>query len=332
MSGEWSPTCSLPSGLVVPVRVDRSGREGPTRRQASGPRWRRTSPGRYVPAHVDSERIVEQHILEQASRLPGYGAITGWASLRWQGAAYFDGRDSVGDRLLPVPLTIGEHMIRGDDSVTIRRGQLGKHERQEVRGIWCTTWQRALFDEIVRRGSLRPGVVAADMTWAARLGSPAEFWRYLDQVRPRNGVVLGRAVATLTRPTSWSPQEVSMRLCWVLDAGLPEPLGNVPVFDLAGNLLGIPDLFDEQAGVVGEYQGAVHRDPGRHRRDVERAERFRDHGLEYFEVVGGQLHEVKTAGRMRRVRSRARFLPPEERSWTLAQPAWWVARQAAVAS
>jgi hypothetical protein len=277
-----------------------------------------------VPDWVD-QRVVEQRILEQATRMPGYGAVTAWAALRWRGAAYFDGLESATSPL-PVPLTIGEHMIRGDDRVVIRRGQLGQYEREIVAGIPCATWQRALYDEIVRLGSLRPAVVAADMTWAAGLGNQGEFWAYLERVRPRNGVVLARAVADLARGSSWSPQEVWMRMCWQLDAQLPEPLCNVPVFDLHGSLLGIPDLFDEDAGVVGEYQGAIHRDPERHRKDVVRAERFRDHGLEYFEVTTGQLNDVRTAWRMRRVRSRALFLPPGERRWTTTAPQWWASR------
>ena len=271
------------------------------------------------------EDVVEQRILEQAHRLPGYGAVTAWAALRWQGARYFDGTDREGERL-PVPLTLGEHMLRADPRVSIRRGQLGDYERHEVDGVSCAVWQRALFDEIVRIGSLRPAVVAADMTWAAGLGGSAEFWAYLDRVRPRNGVVLARAVATWARESSWSPQEVWMRMCWVMDAQLPEPRSNVPVFDLAGNLIGIPDLLDADAGVVGEYQGAIHRDPQQHRLDVERAERFRDHGLEYFEVTAGQLGDARTPYRMRRVRARARFLPPEDRLWTTTTPAWWIAR------
>ena len=29
-----------------------------------------------------------------------------------------------------------------------------------VAGVWCTSWPRALFDEIVRLASLRPAIVA----------------------------------------------------------------------------------------------------------------------------------------------------------------------------
>ena len=83
-----------------------------------------------------------------------------------------------------------------------------------------------------------------------------------------------------------------MKLVWVLDAGLDAPLVNQPVFDLAGNLLGYPDLLDPEAGVVGEYDGVDHKDRDRHRRDVSREQRYRDHGLEYFTVVGGDLQDV----------------------------------------
>ena len=48
-----------------------------------------------------------------------------------------------------------------------------------------------------------------------------------------------------------------MRLVWRLDAGCPWPLCNAPVFDLAGELLGVPDLIDPVHGVYGEYDGAA---------------------------------------------------------------------------
>jgi hypothetical protein len=196
-------------------------------------------------------------------------------------------------------------------------------EWADVRGLPCTIATRALFDEAIRLKTVRPIVVAIDMAVAAGLTSVGEFRAFLRHIGPRNGVVLAREASLLAIDTSWSPQESWMRLCWMLDADLPEPMCNVPVFDLAGNLLGIPDLFDAEAGVVGEYQGEVHRTPERHRADILRAERFRDHGLVYFEVVAGQLADLQTATRMRHVRAKAAFLSPEKRQWTLEQPAWW---------
>ena len=70
---------------------------------------------------------------------------------------------------------------------------------------------------------------------------------------------------------------------------LADPVCNRPVFSLDGTLLGYPDLLDVESGTVGEYDGADHKEGERHRKDVEREERYRDHGLEYFTVVGGDI-------------------------------------------
>jgi hypothetical protein len=76
--------------------------------------------------------------------------------------------------------------------------------------------------------------------------------------------------------------------------------------------------------VVGEYDGADHLREDRRRHDIDREELFRDHGLEYFTVVRGGLasHEL-LARRMRAVRARAPFTPPDRRRWTLDPPSWF---------
>ncbi len=78
--------------VVVPVRVDPAGVRGPTPDQARGRRWRRTSPGRYVPASVAGDTLdrVDQRIVEVAAGLPAGAGVTGWAALHWQGARYLD--------------------------------------------------------------------------------------------------------------------------------------------------------------------------------------------------------------------------------------------------
>ena len=78
----WLPRSVRPPGLVRPAPLDPTGRRGPTRGQAAGPRYRQTSAGLYVPAAVDGG-VVEQRIVEQASRIRSYGAVTAWAALRW---------------------------------------------------------------------------------------------------------------------------------------------------------------------------------------------------------------------------------------------------------
>ncbi len=319
----WNPSCIRPTGLVVPCKIDPAGELGPTRGQAAGPRFRQTSAGLYVPSDVDST-VVEQRILEQGSRLRTYGAVTGWAALRWRGATFFDGTTDGGRRELPVPLVVGRSKLRPDARIVISEAQIAPSERTFVGGIWCTTVQRALFDAMRHAPDVRSAVVYMDMAAAAGLISVALMTRYV-ALRPAwTGVELVRAALLLATNHSRSPQETGMRLVWVVDAGLGTPLCNAPVFSRAGKLLGYPDLFDPVAGMVGEYDGADHKDGVRHQADVAREARYREHGLEYFTVVGGDLRQREmVVNRMHSTRRRARFETPELRLWTLEPPPWW---------
>lgn len=180
---------------------------------------------------------------------------------------------------------------------------------------------RALYDEIVTRDDLWSAVQAIDMTAAARLISAWVFARFVGECNARTGAPLAREAVALAVDESRSPRESWLRLVWTLVAGLPPPLVNQPVHDLQGRLIGTPDLFDPVAGLVGEYDGEVHRSAVQHRKDVRREEGFRAHGLAYVEVVQGDSR-AEAAERIRAARERALFRPAERRTWTLRRPAW----------
>lgn len=319
----WRPFTPPATSLVWPVRLDPTGCAGPTRVQARTAAWRRCARGWYVPATADGTDV-EQRILEQAVRVvDASGALAGWAALRWRGAAYFDGRSAAGDPL-PVPLVrrAGGASLPPGPAV-FSAAQLGSREVEVVRGVPCTTVARSLFDVMRFSPSLRRATVAADMTIAAGLLTTDELAAYVERHHAWEGVPLAREAVALARDSSMSPQESWMRLCWVLDAGLPDPVCNRPVFDLHGRLLGYPDLLDVEAGVVGEYDGAHHRETARRSRDIDREAGFREAGLEYFSVVAGELrHRAAVAERMTRARERARRSGLERR-WTLTPPPWW---------
>lgn len=172
----WDPSCAWPRGLVAPVPVDPSGQRGPTRGQAQRGRWRRVAPERYVPA--DARDCVEQRILEQAVRVDTEGAVTGWASLRAQGAAYFDGSARDGSRL-PVPL-LSSRQLASTSSSSASRARLRSDEVVVAQGIRCARAERAVSDEIKRIGELREAVVAVDMACAARVTSLLRLRRYAE--------------------------------------------------------------------------------------------------------------------------------------------------------
>jgi hypothetical protein len=274
-----------------------------------------------VPSDVDSS-VVEQRIIEQAGRIQGYGAVTAWAALRWHGATFFDGTSDGGATYLPVPLN-SHTKLNPDPRFVMTQEQLAPTEWTMVGGIPVATVQRALFDEVRRRASVREAANAIAMAAAARLISRRLFAMYVDQRHAWTGVPHARLAVVHAHDECRSPQEFRMLLVWKLDADLPQPLCNRVVYDLDGRLIGIPDLFDPVAGLAGEYQGVEHTDPARRRKDAEKQERYRDHGIETFEVVGGELGRRRfIAARMRKARARAKFLPPESRAWTLDTPPW----------
>jgi hypothetical protein len=319
----WQARCSRPEDLVRPVRLDPTGLSGPTRGQARSQAWRPTSRGFRVPADVDSS-VVEQRILEQSVRLPAGGALTAWAALRWMGGHYFTGVDFAGPQL-PVPVVLGGWRDMGrDDLITVSRERFWWHELVVVDGVACAVPERALFDELRRGRDRREAVVSLEMAVAAELVTLPAFEDFLPSRNGWTGVPFVREVVPLAGGDCRSPQEVRMKLVWTLDAGFPTPVCNRPVFDLDGNLLGFPDLLDPDAGVVGEYDGADHQERDRRRRDNEREARFRDHGLEYFDLVAGDLRDrSRVVRRMATTRARAKFLPAHQRRWTLQPPPWW---------
>jgi hypothetical protein len=297
---------------------------GPTRGTRSG--WRKVAHGWYLPADVDLD-VVEQRILSQAPRLPRGAGLTAWAALRWYGAAYFDGLGAGGRQQLPVTLLLGNRNLRSSPAVRLSKEQFPPWELQVVADVPCAVVARALYDETRWSPSDRHAVVAVDMTVAAGLITPDTFRDYVESRPAWTGVYRARFGADHAVAGSRSPQESWMRLVWLLDARMPAPLCNRPVFSLDGRLLGYPDLFDPVAGLVGEYDGRDHLAEDRRSKDRTREERFRDHGLEYVAIVTGELrYPALVVQRLRAAYARAPFLPAEQRQWTLDPPPSFMSR------
>lgn len=292
VSETWRLRSPPIKGLVLPVAVDPDGLCGPTKGQASGPRWRRSSPGLYVPATVDGE-VPEQRVLEAAQRLPDDGAVTGWASLRLRRGGFFDGRGRDGRTPLPVPLLVPPHRnLRPLPGTTVERTLLATAEVEELHGVPCTTALRATHDAARTAPGLRAAVAVVDMACSGGLVSLPAFRAYAAAHRRRVGSEQACQAALLADDRVLSPRETEMRLIWVLDAGLPRPRCNWPVLDAHGRRLARPDLLDPALGVAGEYDGADHRGRRRHAVDVARHEAFREVGLETVVAVGEDLDDV----------------------------------------
>lgn len=292
MAHKWSLRCPEPTGLVLPVKVDPTGTTGPTPGQARGPAWRRTSPGCYVPAGTDGA-VVEQRILEASMRLPVGGAVGGWAALRLARGGFFDGLepDGVTPKAVPLLVPAGRNLRRGPGIVVVRE-RLDPEEVVVRHGIPCVTALRAVFDEARRAPDLREAVVVIDMAASARLVTLADLAGYVRARTDWRNASQVRAALPLVSDRSRSPAETRMRLVWLLDAGYPFPLCNWPIADPDGRRLGRPDLLCEELAVVGEFDGAGHRDADEQRVDVAKEGAYRNVGLESFRVVGKDLDDI----------------------------------------
>lgn len=307
----------------MPVRVDPSGVTGPTPRQARGSRWRRSSRGYHVP--VDVPLTPEQRIVEAATVLPSYGGVTGWAALRWRGAHWFDGLAAGGRLEQPVQLAVGPGNVRHQPGIRICKEGIGPTDLTVVDGLRVTTAVRSVCWAMRHAASVRQAVVVFDMAAFNDLVSIDEMRQYLTRALPWTGIPKCRDAMLLASENAWSPAEVGMRGVWVVDAGLPEPLCNVPVFDRRGRLVGTPDLFDPEAGLVGEYDGSLHLDPARRARDIVREEGFRRLGLECVTMTAAdQLDPSRFVARLHAVRRRSLFLPEDRRPWTIEPPPGWL--------
>lgn len=310
----WDPIAPLVTGLVVPSRIDPSGRSGPTRAQARGPSWRRTGPGLYVPTTVSGD-LVEQRILEAATQVGPRAVVTGWAALRLHRAGFFDGVDRDGVTMLPVPVAANGSRVRGSPGIDVVEDRIPPDEIEVIQGIACATPGRALYDEMQRIGEVHEMAIAAGAAYAARLTSVKRMRLYAATRRWYRDVRTVKAAIEMSCEGCRSPQEDRFRMIWEFTARWGRPLRNRSVLDLDGRFIATPDLLDPLRGVVGEYAGADHRDIDRHGNDIEREADLRDVGLEYVEVVARDLrHPDRIVRRMEQAAARATHL---ERYWRL---------------
>ena len=278
---------------------------GITRGQLAGPGWQAPLRGVRLPVGADANDPL-QRILAVAEVLPSGAAIGGWAAARLLGAGEFDGRGASGQGLDPVPVILPPPILVRERPEIVRwRSHLGPDDVSVVHGIPCTSPVRTGFD-LARRRSLREAVVALDQLGRLLRLSPEAVLHYADERRGWRGVPQVRRAVGLTDPRALSTGETRLRLVWVLDARLPPPEVNADVFDLGGFFLGMADLLDISAGMLGEYDGGGHRAAERHTLDNAREEWLKDSGLI---VVRATSIDV---GRQRR-RTAARLLTAHRR-------------------
>jgi hypothetical protein len=301
--------------LVRPVRVDPEGLTGPTRGQARGPGWRRTSQGLHVPAGVDV--TPEQRIVEAAAVLRKDEAVAGWAALRWLGGVWFDGHArrcdvpllARRDRAAPPGAVVSQEFLHPDQIVVVDT-------------VPVTIAVRSVVYEMRYAATLGDAVAALDMACYSDLVSIAEVAAYVASLGPVTGIQRARDAIPLADENSWSPKETKMRGVWRM-AGISGALCNRPIFTLDGHHVGTPDLIQPDLGLVGQYNGSDHISLAGVATDVKKEAAFRDHALETVTMLTTDWNDLDDFRlRLSAAARRAAGASPA-RTWTLEQPAWW---------
>jgi hypothetical protein len=311
--------------VVLPVRVDPRGLSGPTPDQARGPSWRRSSRGLFVPSDVDRSDV-DQRVVEAGAALPAaWGGVTGWGALGWMGGSWFDGTPWGGGPTKRVTLAIGgNRWMRPQSTFDTSEERLAPNDLIVVDGLRVTTAVRSVMFEMRYARNTRDAAITLSMACYDDLVSIDEVAAYAATIPGWTGIPRGRDALPLASENCWSPREADALIVWEHDARLPRPLCNVPVFDLAGKLLGTPDLLDPVAGVIAEYDGAPHLEGAQRSKDVVKEGRFRSHGLECATMLAGDVREPSGfIARLMAAYDRAADIPPNRRLWTIEQPAWW---------
>jgi hypothetical protein len=308
--------------VVHPLRVDPRGLTGPTPGQARGSGWRRVGKGLYVPGDVDPTPT-PQRIVEAVTATGG--AATGWAALYWIYGTWFNGLARDGCTPLPVPIALDDRRhARPRPGVRLSEDWLFDRDVVVVDGVAITVPERAVTFEVRRARSLPRAVRIIDMAAFDDFIDIAGLESYADRLVGREGVPLLKQALPLANENAWSPPEADMRLEWLGTGRAEGLLCNRPLFDLSGRHLLTPDVFDPVHGVAGEYIGAVHDGVVPRRRDLDREELYRRHGIEVVWMMSTDTHDVtRFIGRLHEAYRRAadRRL---DRTWTLQLPDWWV--------
>ncbi len=301
--------------LVRPVRIDPLGLAGPTPGQARGPHWRQTSRGLFVPSDV--EPTAQQRTVEAAAVLRAGEAVTGWAGLHWLGARWFDD-----EARREVPLVAVRHLV-AQPGFSVSQEFLAPYDIDVVDAVPFTSAVRSVVFEMRYAATLSDAIAAIDMACYSDLVSIEEVASFVADLGPLTGIGQARAAIAEADENAWSPRETMMRGVWTQRAGLPRPLGNMPVFTLDGRHIGTPDLIDDEIGLVGLYNGAGHITVAGVAADERANAAYRRLGLEVVTMVASDWRDIEDfVERLLDSASRARSRS-SNRNWTVDPPRWW---------
>ncbi|QDP94957.1 hypothetical protein FOE78_02630 [Microlunatus elymi] len=294
-------------------------------RSLAGRNWSRSSRGFYRPAS-DGPTLPTQRILDVLPLLGSTGVIGGWAAAFVAGADWLDGINPYTGGHFPIDIISPALKRRSSARTRYRKGQLAEDDvvaPDDVAPI--TAPLRTTFDCGRWAPSLEESVVVLDVMIQQLRVVRSELTTYASEHHSLHGAAQVLEAARWAVPGIKSPWETRLRMCYCQQAGLPAPLVNQPIFDLDGQFLGEPDLFDPEAGLATEFDGEYHRERHQHRADNLREERLEEANVTVQRIDSLDLIRDRTplVERIRRGYQRGTRRNRRLDSWSLDQPEWW---------
>jgi Protein of unknown function (DUF559) len=273
---------SMGRSPVVPVELTKGAfsleaarRLGMSKQQLRGAAWRRLGSGMYAWREICEDPLVA--LTAVASRIPPEGLFSG------RTAAWIHGLDV---RMLPIEVTLpARSRVSRISGVTVRRSDVGTGEKSTRRGLRVTAPLRTCAD-LGRRESLVEAVVVLDMATHARWVTVQQLRLWAAAHAGYRGVHRLKRAIELVEPATESPMETRLRLL-IVQAGLPEPKVQFPLYDGQGQFLGRPDLYYPLQRLAIEYDGTGHRESLA--ADNRRQNRLIDAGYRILRFTAGDL-------------------------------------------
>jgi hypothetical protein len=228
-------------------------------------------------------------------------AKAGWLWAKRQGvvagfaAAALHGSKWVGDTTTVELFHENRHRLPG---LRTRGDRIGEDEIVIVDGVPVSSPTRTALD----LGCWYPttsGVAAIDALARATDIKAADVELLAQRYPGRRGIARARLAISLFDSGAQSPKETWLRLV-LMQAGLPRPQTQIPVFDEFGSAIAYLDMGWEDVKVAVDYDGDHHRsDRSQYNWDIRRLERLQHRGWTLIRVVAGD----RPADIVRRVRT-----------------------------
>ena len=176
------------------------------------------------------------------------GIVTGVAASALHGAEWVDAE---------VAIEMLYNCAHPPKGIRTRNERVSDDEFTMIGDLPVATAGRTAFDlgRYLERG---PAIARMDALMRAEAFSAEEVLLLAKRYQGARGVKRVRDVLPLVDGGAASPRETWLRLLFI-DAGLPRPTTQIPIFDEYGQLLRTVDMGWEEFKVVAEYDGDQHR-------------------------------------------------------------------------